>query len=174
MRSLPSLRTLCIGFVACGFATLFLSASLALAAPSANPDTTVTIPPDTPTLVKQGGQWVLRCPVDCMVVTVNYGHGEKKTFCDCDGDGAMDEGCAIWLHTGQTGDQRGICKPGCPEGEMCTLYSKSFPNGAKQKVCECDSPFCAGEFSEIDDDRGGVFGDLGEADEDESGSLFEN
>jgi len=86
----------------------------------------------------------------------------------------MDEGCAIWLHTEQNGGQRGICKPGCPEGEMCTLYSKSLPNGAKQKVCDCDSPFCAGEFSEPDDDGGGVFDDPGEPGENESDSLFEN
>ena len=52
--------------------------------------------------MSQGGQWVFRCTV----VTVNYGHGEKKTFCDCDSDGAMDEGCAFWLHTEQNGGQR--------------------------------------------------------------------
>jgi hypothetical protein len=150
MRSLPSLRTLCIGFVAVAIASFFLNASPALAAPSPTPDDAVTIPPDVSTLVSKDGQWVLRCPTGCTVVTENYGHGEKKTFCDCNGDGDMDEGCAIWLHTGQKGGQRGICKPGCPEEEMCTLYTKKFPNGATQKICECDSPFCAGEVSEFE------------------------
>ena len=153
MPTFLNVRCLCRGLLLCSASLLLFVSAPAQAVPSAPNIDPVTIPPDTPTLGDNGAGWVLRCPVGCGAVPVSYGHGETKTVCDCDGDGAMDEVCAIWLHTSGQGATRGICKPGCPKDEMCTLYDKRFPNGAKQQVCECDTPFCAGEVTEEDDSK---------------------
>lgn len=157
MFSLLSLRTLRTASLTSLAALVLLGAGLALAAPG--PISEVTIPPDTPTRVKTDAGWDLRCPVGCKEVDLPYGHGETKTFCDCNGDGAMDDGCQIWLRTDWNNEQNTVCKPGCPvQGEMCTKITKKFPNGARQQHCECDSPNCAGivdetDEEEIDEDR---------------------
>ena len=172
MSVFPPSRSFLTSLFGAFVALTLLGVGLAFAGPSSQAprvSTDVTIPPDTPTLVEVNGRWDMRCPIGCKEITVPHGnHGETKTFCDCDNDGAQDDRCAIWLHTSPDNSQRGICKPGCPKkDEMCTKVTKDFPNGAEHQFCECDSPLCAGTV-DVDEDGGDE-----ETEDEDDGQLWD-
>ena len=120
-----------------------LSASQAAAAPDALAPQLGF--PEIPVIDEDDvGNLTLVCPVGCQLASSTNHHGGQAEFCDCDGDGARDEGCQIWLRTRPRGEQLAICQPGCEEpGEQCVKVTSEFPSGPVQIHCECRGGNCA-------------------------------